>query len=589
MAQSRLLKWLKWLYPHDVDFQYEQSYWNTKRKAHNCNDHEDGVVSGLNVTEDAGGASMYVDVSIGRAVDSEGNDITLQSPVHLDLSSFVPGAGSQIVYVVINHSGVDASQYYVPEIGSYQYKYTQDVATVEGKLAKASTDVELARLSLLAGQTQIFTAGIFFTWVARLSVAASGVATTAEAAAGSNSTYVLTPLALASEVGSESVKGVNIYNNLQATQIGSATTGYCLPSNTALLAKSFCVEYGINNMESKAVSAGNGDGPFYAISSLQDLSTATSVTIAVGGNAIAASHISISTDEGETWAAPGHIFGGTMILRSIANTGDSTDDPCFVAVGDDNGTQLTILNADSAGDEWHVVDTDDLTLDLFSVCYGNGRFVAVGETTGVRPIIYYSDDGTTWSAAASVPNINKTLRAVCYGGGTYLAVGDAAVGVQPIILTSTDGSTWVSRVCGTVNGYDLKAASYVSGSGGSVSFMAVGETMGAAPLLLWTGNSGGSWTKAGMTNFPAFSGDLNSVCMCDDVIAVAGDKITTGEDCVFTSRTYLFPYTFPGTYFRSRRTGVSSTPMYGMSWVRGRLIAVCFDDSIVLVSKKMEE
>ncbi len=47
------LKWLKYLFVSRTEAETEQNYWNEKRKRHLKNEHSEGIVVGLDVTEDA--------------------------------------------------------------------------------------------------------------------------------------------------------------------------------------------------------------------------------------------------------------------------------------------------------------------------------------------------------------------------------------------------------------------------------------------------------------------------------------------------------------------------------------------------------
>jgi hypothetical protein len=88
----------------------------------------------------------------------------------------------------------------------------------------------------------------------------------------------------------------------------------------------------------------------------------------------------------------------------------------------------------------------DVTADLKSVVFGNGRFVAVGE----NGTLITSPDGFIWKKEASGTSFN--LNDIEYGNGRYVVAGDSGT-----VLVSSDGITW-ERV---VSGFSVNTSSMV--------------------------------------------------------------------------------------------------------------------------------
>jgi hypothetical protein len=149
------LKWLKYLFVNRLEAETEQTYWNEKRKKHLANEHSEGVVTGLVVTETSP-PSLSVAVAAGRALDTEGNDPEVESPQEIDCAALVPASGEVTVYVTLRYNTVETDPYFVDEIGAYQNKFVQDSYVLEASTqAPAAPEIELARFRLGAGATEI--------------------------------------------------------------------------------------------------------------------------------------------------------------------------------------------------------------------------------------------------------------------------------------------------------------------------------------------------------------------------------------------------------------------------------------------------
>ena len=154
MALKRA-KWLKYLFVDRTLAETEQNYWNEKRKKHIANEHKEGVVVGLGVTE-ANPPSLSIVVQGGRAINTEGNDPEVETAQEIDLTSLVPLSGTTTVYLKLSFNDVEVEPYFVDEIGDYQNKYVQDSSVLEVTTdVPVAPDLELARVELAAGATEI--------------------------------------------------------------------------------------------------------------------------------------------------------------------------------------------------------------------------------------------------------------------------------------------------------------------------------------------------------------------------------------------------------------------------------------------------
>mgnify|MGYP006285794351 CR=1 FL=1 len=148
-------KWLKYLFVDRSLAETEQEYWNEKRKKHIANEHKEGVVVGLGVTE-ANPPSLSIVVQGGRAINTEGNDPEVETAQEIDLTSLVPPSGTTTVYLKFTFNEVEVEPYFVDEIGDYQNKYLQDSSVLEVTTdVPVAPDLELARVELEAGATEI--------------------------------------------------------------------------------------------------------------------------------------------------------------------------------------------------------------------------------------------------------------------------------------------------------------------------------------------------------------------------------------------------------------------------------------------------
>ena len=152
----RKLKWLKFLYIGYNEAQAEQTYWDTKLENHNKDDHGEGVVKGLGVTATTP-ATLTIVVPAGRALDEDGNDLVVTAQTQLDLTSHIPGVGQGtiVVYIIAKFSEQDIDNYYVPETGTYQFKYSEDTISIQATQNPSGVYIELARVALTVGASAV--------------------------------------------------------------------------------------------------------------------------------------------------------------------------------------------------------------------------------------------------------------------------------------------------------------------------------------------------------------------------------------------------------------------------------------------------
>jgi len=138
--------------------------------------------------------------------------------------------------------------------------------------------------------------------------------------------------------------------------------------------------------------------------------------------------------------------------------------------------------------------TNNTTLQLYGIAYGQGTFVAVGYTGS----IYSSTNGIDWVFHQNpVPMWN--LFGVTYGNGTFVAVGgpQTYIGTNTVsnILTSVDGVNWTPHRIGLTSSPSFYSVAYGNGY-----FFAVGD--GGSVRYSTTGNS---WSSSGAPNNLTFS------------------------------------------------------------------------------------
>ena len=158
MAVDSRLNWSKWLYIGGTEGDDEQSYHFVKRRRHMLGEHTSGVVWGCRVLATSPTPDMEVHVQVGRVIDPNGEDVNVEAIEDVDLTAYaVAGA---LVYIVAEFDEVLTDAYVVPETGVTQYKYYEEVPPISAQTAApGASQVELARVVVSLGATQIFDAG----------------------------------------------------------------------------------------------------------------------------------------------------------------------------------------------------------------------------------------------------------------------------------------------------------------------------------------------------------------------------------------------------------------------------------------------
>ena len=198
-----------------------------------------------------------------------------------------------------------------------------------------------------------------------------------------------------------------------------------------------------------------------------------------------------------------------------------------------------------AGATWTLRTSQDNSLSLRGVTYGNGLFVAVGDDL----TILTSPDGANWTKRISVRkgipieqgNLNTPISPwsffdVTYGNGTFVAVGALST-----TFTSPDGVHWTGTLGTRIN---LSSVAYGKGT-----FVAVGVdgTIRISP-------DGVSWAQ-GISIYPTFG-----VTYGNGTFVAVGDKGT-----ILTS---------PNGVHWTERTAPTSNDLRGAGYGNGTFVVV---------------
>jgi len=158
MAVDSRLNWSKWLYIGETEGDDEQSYHFVKRRRHMLGEHTSGVVWGCRVLATSPTPDMEVHVQVGRVIDPNGEDVNVEAIEDVDLTAYAVAGAT--VYIVAEFDEVLTDAYVVPETGTTQYKYYEEVPTISAQTAApGAAQIELARVVVSLGATQIFDAG----------------------------------------------------------------------------------------------------------------------------------------------------------------------------------------------------------------------------------------------------------------------------------------------------------------------------------------------------------------------------------------------------------------------------------------------
>ncbi len=260
--------------------------------------------------------------------------------------------------------------------------------------------------------------------------------------------------------------------------------------------------------------------------------------VAGGGGAF------LTSTDGSAWSMPAS--GTTANLRGLLPLSGE-----FLAVGDGGAIRcgLVFLQRDS-----HV------SVDLYSVAWGDGTYVAVGDSGTVVS----SANGGPWVAAQLGTN---NLYGVAYGDGRFVAVGGGGT-----VLVSTNGHDWTPAASPPAP----EAASFVLGkvTYGNRAFIASGYSSNSAPDALPTGllavsPDGSEWNIMALP--PGYETSLNgALCAGPDVFVVPGTNLLTSAD----GRTWIdrvpgvqFPLVAYGSsHYLALNGGSAATSSDGTNW-----------------------
>lgn len=208
---------------------------------------------------------------------------------------------------------------------------------------------------------------------------------------------------------------------------------------------------------------------------LNDITYANDIFVAVGNNTV------LTSSDGINWTE------GSIEAHSFIN-GVSFGNGLFVAVGINGGVWIS-----PDGVKWTPgsTGTDE---ELDGIAYGNGIFVAIG-TSGV---ILTSPDGQNWTERVS--GTNEDLAGIAYGNDKFVIAGPAYTDCMfsecpplphTVILTSKDGVTWTKNSLEALDRFN--ALSYGNGL-----FVGVGRDIywdKDKTGIIWASPDGVNWTE----------------------------------------------------------------------------------------------
>ena len=180
----------------------------------------------------------------------------------------------------------------------------------------------------------------------------------------------------------------------------------------------------------------------------------------------------------------------------------------YVAVGYYAGSDFGFIESSEDGLGWtvrgdgHSIPGTPLTMELFSVTFGNGTFVAVGYDAYFGANLYSSTNGIDWKSHTNATVSN--FYGVAYGGGSFAAVGDGFLPstssypqTNRNIYTSTDGINWTMRNSGAPanDAHTITDIAYGVGRFVAVDFLGYS----------YTTTTGISWTRHFIGGGPSVS------------------------------------------------------------------------------------
>jgi hypothetical protein len=192
----------------------------------------------------------------------------------------------------------------------------------------------------------------------------------------------------------------------------------------------------------------------------------------------------------------------------------------YVAIGYNGSTSKVSTSSDGINWTERTVGT---SVQLHSICYGNGLFVAVG---GYTNGLITSSDGITWTSR-TVPNYgNNGIAKVIFGNGVFVALPGINATTNPYqnkILFSSDGITWTEQSLGVNYLTDIAF--------GNGIFIAVGGNWATTPNSLATSSNGSTWS---LQTVPTNSNTLNNIIYGNGIF-VGFTRFTKTDNNLFTS------------------------------------------------------
>ncbi len=181
-----------------------------------------------------------------------------------------------------------------------------------------------------------------------------------------------------------------------------------------------------------------------------------------------------------------------------------------------SNTSGGMVKSKNSGVTWANVPTGVTTSLRGLSCTGH-TCVAVG-ASGV--ILFSTINGANWATATGSGTVASTnqLNAVSCSGTTCVAVGNAVSSVGTIIYSSNSGQSWTRSNAGVGNAVPTASLNNVNCSS-STNCVAVG----ASSNIVYSSNSGATWTAAGGT---ILSNPYNSVsCVGLNCVAVGTNTV----------------------------------------------------------------
>ncbi|WP_426860851.1 flagellin [Cytobacillus gottheilii] len=158
-------------------------------------------------------------------------------------------------------------------------------------------------------------------------------------------------------------------------------------------------------------------------------------------------------------------------------------DDKYISVGRSSFSTNVSIAISNDGESW-INSSPNISGELTSVTYGNGKYVAVG-WDGLALI---SADGMNWSQQTT--GTTENLTSVTYGNGKFIAAG-----TNEVILSSTDGVNWEQESIGALDYFH------------SIEF-ANNIFVGGTNNYMWYSTDGENWTEGDQLGLGSGSGSL---------------------------------------------------------------------------------